>query len=118
MTNGDQHNRNRFLDLAIIGVFDVAGPLVAYSLLRSAGLSAVSALVLSGAFPALGVAAGVIRHRRVDTIGLVVLAGIAVGTVLGLLSGDPRLVLVEGSGPTAGFGLLWLGSLRARAHAV
>src|SRR3977135_1765507 len=114
MTNGDQHNRNRFLDLAIIGVFDVAGPLVAYSLLRSAGLSAVSALVLSGAFPALGVAAGVIRHRRVDTIGVLVLAGIAVGTVLGLLSGDPRLVLVEGSVPTAAFGVLCLGSPWAR----
>jgi hypothetical protein len=43
-----------------------------------------------------------------------VLAGIAVGTVLGLLSGDPRLVLVEGSVPTAVFGLLCLGSLWAR----
>jgi len=113
MTNGDQHNRNRFLDLAMIAVFDFAAPLVAYSLLRSAGQSAVTALVLSGAFPALGVAAGLIRHRRVDTIGVLVLAGIAVGTILGLLSGDPRLVLVEGSVPTAVFGLLCLGSLWA-----
>jgi hypothetical protein len=114
MTNGDQHNRNRFLDLAMIAVFDIAGPLVAYSLLRSAGLSAVTALVLSGIFPALGVIVGLIRHRRVDTIGVLVLAGIAVGTVLGLLSGDPRLVLIEGSVPTAVFGLLCLGSLWAR----
>ena len=98
----------------MIAVFDIAGPLVAYSLLRSAGQSTVTALVLSGAFPALGVAAGLIRHRRVDTIGVLVLAGIAVGTVLGLLSGDPRLVLVEGSVPTAVFGLLCLGSLWAR----
>ena len=122
MTNGNQRggtrdrtrDRNRLVDLAIIAVFDIAGPLVAYSLLRSAGQSAVTALVLSGAFPALGVAAGLIRHRRVDTIGVLVLAGIAVGTVLGLLSGDPRLVLVEGSVPTAGFGLLCLASLRSR----
>ncbi len=114
MTNGDQHDRNRFLDLAMIVVFDIAGPLVAYSLLRSAGQSAVTALVLSGAFPALGVIASLIRHRRADTIGVLVLAGIAVGTVLGLLSGDPRLVLVEGSAPTAVFGLLCLGSLWAR----
>ncbi len=113
-SNWSGRNRNRFQSLAMIAVFDIAGPLVAYSLLRDAGQSAVSALVLSGAFPALGVAAGVIRHRRVDTIGVVVLAGIAVGTVLGLLSGDPRLVLVEGSVPTAVFGLLCLGSLRAR----
>ena len=113
MTNGDQHNRNRFRSFAMIAVFDIAGPLVAYSLLRSAGLSTVSALVLSGAFPALGVAAGLIRHRRVDTIGVLVLAGIAVGTVLGLLSGNPRIVLIEGSVPTAVFGLLCLGSLWA-----
>ena len=114
MTNGDQHDRNRFLDLAMIVVFDIAGPLVAYSLLRSAGQSAVTALVLSGAFPALGVIASLIRHRRADTIGVLVLAGIAIGTILGLLSGDPRLVLVEGSVPTAVFGFLCLGSLWAR----
>jgi len=113
MTNGDQHNRDRFLNLAMIAVFDIVGPLVAYSLLRSAGQSAVTALVLSGALPALGVILGLIRRRRVDAIGVLVLAGIAVGTVLGLLSGDPRLVLVEGSVPTAVFGLLCLGSLWA-----
>ena len=87
---------------------------MAYSLLRSAGLSSVSALVLSGAFPALGIAVGVARDRRVDAIGVLVLAGIAVGTVLGLVSGNARLVLVEGSVPTAVFGLLCLGSLWSR----
>ena len=116
MTNSDQQlapvrNRNRLQSAAKIAVFDIVGPLVAYSLLRSAGLSSVSALVLSGAFPALGIAAGVVRHRRVDAIGVLVLAGIAVGTVLGLVSGNARLVLVEGSVPTAVFGLLCLGSL-------
>ena len=116
MTKGNRrdHDRNRFQAVAMIAVFDIAGPLVAYSLLRSAGLSAVSALVLSGTLPALGVASGLIRRRRVDTIGVLVLAGIAVGTVLGLLSGNPRLVLIEGSVPTAVFGLLCLGSLWAR----
>src|SRR4029079_15271407 len=117
-TNGDRHNRNHFLNLAMIVVFDIAGPLVAYSLLRSAGLSAVTALVLSGAFPALGVIIRLIRHRRADTIGVLVLAGIAVGTVVGLLSGDPRLVLVEGSVPTAGFGFLCLCSHGAPRTAI
>jgi len=104
-------DRGRFQALAMIAVFDIAGPLVAYSLLRSAGQSAVTALVLSGAFPALGVAVGLVRHRRLDTIGVLVLAGIAVGTLLGVLSGDPRLVLIEGSVPTAVFGLICLASL-------
>jgi hypothetical protein len=114
MTTGTHGNRNRLLSLAKIAVFDVAGPLVAYSMLRSAGLGQVSALILSGTFPAFGIVAGVIRRRRVDAIGVLVLAGIAVGSVLGLLSGSARLVLAEGSVPTAVFGLLCLGSLWAR----
>jgi hypothetical protein len=116
MTSNQQpgRNRNRLQAVAMIAVFDIAGPLVAYSLLRSAGQSAVSALVLSGIFPAFGVLTGLIRHRRLDAIGVLVLAGIAVGTIVGLLSGNPRLVLVEGSVPTAVFGLLCLGSLWGR----
>jgi hypothetical protein len=114
MTKGTHGNRNRLLSLGKIAVFDIAGPLAAYSMLRSAGLSQVSALILSGTFPAFGIVTGVIRHRRVDAVGVLVLAGIVVGTVLGLLSGSARLVLAEGSVPTAVFGLLCLGSLRAR----
>jgi len=107
-------NRSRLWSAAKIVVFDIAGPLVAYQLLRSAGLSAVSALVLSGVLPGIAVLGGLIRHRRLDAVGALVLAGIAVGTALGLLSGDARLVLVEGSVPTAVFGLLCLASLRSR----
>jgi hypothetical protein len=109
----DTSRRSRVLSLASIAVFDIAGPLAAYSLLRSRGFSEVTALVLSGVFPAFGVALTVIRHRRIDALGALVLLGIVVGTVLGLASGDPRLVLIEGSVPTGIFGLVCLGSLRS-----
>jgi hypothetical protein len=98
----------------MIAVFDIAGPLVTYSLLRSAGFSAVTALIVSGMFPAAGVVIGVIQHRRLDVVGALVLAGIIVGTALGLISHNARLVLVEGSVPTALFGFACLGSLWAR----
>ena len=107
-------DHSRLWSVAKLVVCDIAGPLVAYWMLRSAGLSAVSALVLSGVLPAVAVLGGLIRHRRLDAIGALVLAGIAVGTALGLLSGNARLVLVEGSVPTAVFGLLCLSSLRSR----
>jgi hypothetical protein len=107
-------NRNRMWSVAKIAIFDVAGPLVAYQILHSEGLSSVLALVLSGVLPGIAVVGGLIRHRRVDAVGLLVLAGIAVGTVLGLVSGNARLVLIEGSVPTAVFGLMCLGSLRSR----
>jgi hypothetical protein len=105
---------SRIRSIAMIVIFDVAAPLAAYSLLRSAGLTTVAALLLSGVFPALGVAIGAIRHHRLDVIGALVLAGIIVGTILGLVSHSARLLLAEGSVPTAVFGVACLGSLRAR----
>ena len=101
----------RVRSIAKIVIIDVAAPLVAYNLMRSAGMSTVTALVLSGVFPALGVAIGVIRHGRLDVVGALVLAGILAGTVLGLISHSARLVLMEGSVPTAIFGVACLGSL-------
>ena len=104
----------QFRSITRIVIFDVAAPLVAYKVLRSAGMTAVTALLLSGVFPALGVAIGAIRHRRIEVVGALVLAGIAVGTILGLVSHSSRLLLVEGSVPTAIFGVACLGSLWAR----
>ena len=98
---------------ARIAAFDVVGPLIAYALLRKAGLSAVTALILSGVLPAIGVTTNAIQRRRLDIIGAVVLAGIVVGAVLVLVSHNARLVLLEGSVPTAVFGLACLSSLRA-----
>jgi hypothetical protein len=104
----------RLLSIVMIAIFDVAAPLAAYSALRSAGWSAVAALLLSGVFPVLGVAIAAIRNRRLDVVGGLVLAGIVVGTVLGLAFHSARLLLVEGSVPTAVFGFVCLGSLWAR----
>lgn len=104
----------RLRAIAKILIIDVAAPLATYSVLRSVGLATVTALVLSGVIPALGMAAGFIRHRHLDVVGALVLAGIAVGSVLGLLTHSPRLVLTEGSVPTVVFGAACLGSLGTR----
>jgi hypothetical protein len=98
----------------MILVFDLGGPLIAYTLLRSAGMSAISALVISGVFPALGIAVTAVTDRRLDVIGVVVLAGIVFGTVLGLVSHNARLYLAEGSLPSAVFALACLCSVRMR----
>src|SRR5579859_7356632 len=86
-------NGGRFRSVAMLVIFDIAGPLAAYNLLHSAGLTAVTALLLSGIFPALGVIINAIRHRRLDVVGGLVLAGIVVGAVAGLLSHSARLLL-------------------------
>ena len=104
----------RLRSISMIVVFDIAAPLATYYLLRSAGLTAVDALLISGVFPAVGVGMSALRNRRLDVIGALVLAGIGVGTVLGLAFNSPRLLLVEGLVPTGIFGVACLGSLRAR----
>jgi hypothetical protein len=101
----------RLRSVAMIAIFDVGGPLLAYNLLRSNGVGTVAALVLSGLFPAVGMIIGFIGHRRVDAVGVLVLAGIVVGAILGLVSHNPKLVLDEGSVSTGVFGLICLGSL-------
>ena len=101
----------RLRSVAMIAVFDIGGPLLAYNLLRSNGFSTVAALVLSGLFPVIGMIIGFIGHRRVDAVGALVLAGIVVGAILGLVSHNPKLVLDEGSVSTGVFGLICLGSL-------
>ena len=57
-------NRSRLWAVAQLVIFDTAGPLVAYQLLHSAGLSAVSALVLSGVLPGIAVLGGFLRTQR------------------------------------------------------
>lgn len=104
----------RLLPIAMVVVFDIAAPLVAYYLLRQAGMTAVTALLLSGVFPVAGVTITAVRNRRLDVVGTLVLAGIAVGTAVGLVSHSARALLIEGSVPTAVFGIACLGSLRAR----
>jgi hypothetical protein len=104
-------NPSRLPAIAKIVVFDIAGPLALYSWLRSQGWSTVTSLIVSGVLPAVGVILGIARKRRIDVVGIVVLLGIAVGTVLGLASGSARLVLLEGSVPTAIFGAVCLGSI-------
>jgi hypothetical protein len=104
---------SRVRQIAMILVFDLGGPLLAYSLLRSGGMSTVAALIISGIFPALGILIGALVDRRLDIIGVVVLAGLLVGTVAGLVSNNARLYLVEGAVPSLVFALACLVSLRA-----
>jgi intracellular septation protein A len=111
---GKAVDTGRLRPIAVIVIVDIAAPLVAYWLLRSAGLPAVTALLLSGVFPAAAVATGVVRHRRLDVAGAVVLASIVAGAVLGLVSHSAKPVLAEGSVITAVFGLACLVSLRTR----
>jgi hypothetical protein len=110
-THLEGFDRSRVRALLPVAVFDIAGPIAVYYLLRAAGTAQVTALIVSGILPAAGVTISVIRHRRIDVIGLLALLA---GTIAGLVSHSARLVLMEGSVPTAVFGLTCLSSLLTR----
>ena len=75
-------------------------------------MSPVGALVLTGVFPAFGVLLAVARDRRVDVFGVLVLVGIAVGTVLGLGVRDRPIGAARGlSADPAVFGAVCIASL-------
>jgi hypothetical protein len=104
---------SRVRQIMMMLVFDLGGPLLTFSLLRSNGMSTVPALIISGIFPALGIVISALVDRRLDIIGVVVLAGLVVGTVLGLISDNARLYLLEGAVPSLVFAVTCLASLRA-----
>jgi hypothetical protein len=52
-----------------------------------------------------------VRHRRLDVLGVIVLAFIAVSAVIGLISGDPKLLLIRESFLTVVFGVTCIVSL-------
>jgi hypothetical protein len=78
-----------FLDLIV--------PLVAYYGLTAAGLSSFWSLVAGGALTGISSVANTIRRGKLDGLGLLVIAEIALGLVLILTTRDPRLVLARSS---------------------
>jgi hypothetical protein len=110
-TESGRTGDDRLRSFAPILIFDVVGPLAVYFIARSLGASTIIALVVSGVLPAVRVVATVVSHHRLDAIGALVLSGIILGTVVGLVSGNARLYLLDGLVPTIVFGIVCLLSL-------
>lgn len=94
---------------------DVAVPLVSYYVLKAAGLGTFGALSWSSAVPAVRTVWGVARDRRLNALAALMVTVNAVGLVLSLVAGDPRLMLLKDSGVSSTIGLVILVSaLRGR----
>ncbi|WNI31852.1 VC0807 family protein [Streptomyces sp. ITFR-6] len=94
---------------------DVAVPLVSYYVLKAAGLGTFGALAWSSVVPAVRTVWGVARERRLNALAALMVAVNAVGLLLSLVAGDPRLMLLKDSGVSSTIGLVVLVSaLRGR----
>jgi intracellular septation protein A len=93
---------------------DLALPTALYYGLRADGVHQVAALLIAGAPPAVHVAVVLVRTRRIDTMGVLVLAAVLLTTLSSLITGDPRTLLVRNAILGIPFGLWMLASLCAR----
>lgn len=93
---------------------DLVAPLAIYWVLRRVGAGPALALTLGGLLPAGKVVADLVRHRRLDTLGLFVVAVLAVSIGLLFVTGDARFVLAKESVFTGAAGLYCLSTLLTR----
>ncbi|WP_431679733.1 VC0807 family protein [Kitasatospora sp. KL5] len=85
---------------------DVAVPLgVYYAAHGLLGLGLVASLGISSAVPAVRTVAGLLRHRSLNGLALVMLVVNTVGITLSAVSGDPRLMLAKDGAISSVIGL-------------
>ncbi|MFG2865623.1 VC0807 family protein [Streptomyces sioyaensis] len=96
---------------AVTLLCDVVLPVGLYYVLRSAGFSELVALLISAAAPALSTGYSIVKQRRVDSVGLFVIAILVLAGLGSLISGSPRLALARGGWFTGLIALWILGSL-------
>ncbi len=82
-------------------VFDVAGPFVAYFLVKILGAPAVWAMTIAGVVAGLSAGINTLRRGKLDAVGALVLAEITVSLLLMIFVRDQRLMLIRPSFYTA-----------------
>ncbi|MCU1685463.1 MAG: hypothetical protein JWQ81_6202 [Amycolatopsis sp.] len=86
---------------------DVVAPVGGYYLLRAFGVDELWALLLSGLPPAARVVFSLVKHRKVDGMGLFVLFIVGLSVLTAVISGDPRTLLIR-SGWVSLLGSVWM----------
>jgi intracellular septation protein A len=94
----------------VVGI-DLVLPFVTYYGLRILGADPWLALMLGAAGPLIRIAIGAIRTRRLERLSIFTLSIMTVGTTVGLLGGDARLLMARESWLTAAIGVWLLVSL-------
>ncbi|MFD1539052.1 VC0807 family protein [Nonomuraea guangzhouensis] len=98
----------------LLVLIDLVLPIGLYYVLRAAGVSYHSALLISSLLPGLSVVANLVRLRKPDGLSLF-MTGMMVGSAaISLLVHDPRLLLAKDGWITAISGLWFLASVRGR----
>lgn len=100
--------RKALLDSLMPLLVDVGVPLASYYALKAAGLGTFGALAWSSVVPAVRAVWGVVRERRLNGLAALMVSVNAVSLLLGLVAGDPRLMLLKDSAVSSTIGLTFL----------
>lgn len=92
-------------------LIDLILPYGVFFVLSRLGVPAVAALALGGVAPAVRAVLTYVRSRKVEGLALFVLTLFALGIVMALVTGDPRLLLAKESLFTGGVGVVCVISL-------
>ena len=98
------------LFVALDFLVNLGGPWLVYRLVEGS-TSITGALILSSLPPIIWSLWQLMHSRKLNVIGMLVIAGIAASLAATMLGGNPRLLLVRESFITGVFGLVFLGSL-------
>jgi hypothetical protein len=93
-------------------VLDIAIPVALFYGLRAAGVSNVTALLISTVPALISSVASLVRQRRADLVGTAVIFSLVGSAVVAWLGGDARILLVRGAWISLPFAGVTLWSLR------
>ncbi len=113
MVEPEPPGRFRFRQMLPTLAFDVAVPIVVFNLLTRYGVATLWALAAGGLSPAINNIRVWVRSRRLEPLGMIVIAFLGVGTAVSLISGSVFVVLIKESFLTGTFGCICLFSLLA-----
>lgn len=98
-------------------IIDIVAPIVVYYGARGFGASLWVALIAGSVLPSVSVVFGLVARRRVEGMGLLILAALVVSTVASVVSGSPRALLARDGLTTAAWAAYMYLSLLARRPA-
>ena len=100
--------------LIISILLDVALPLAGFYVLRGFGIGALAALLLSGLLVLPSVGYSVWQQRKVNMLTVFTISLLIVGTLMSVITGSPRLLLVREAWLFLVVGLWMLGTVPTR----
>ncbi|MEU9098621.1 VC0807 family protein [Streptomyces sp. NPDC048361] len=95
-------------------LFELVLPLGSYYGLRALGAGQWLSMIVGGALLLPWIAYGMVRQRRVEAMAVFTLSLVVAGTLLSLITGSPRALMIRDSWLTATIGLWVLGTLVTR----